>query len=115
MAALVEDRQPLDLIDARSEEEFRSFHIPGAKSVPLKKLSAPKLLRRRERAATEPFYIVCSDRVRASLAAGILGAAGCPLPVVVDGGMETWMRMGYPASVNVSETSHLSASLPKTF
>src|SRR5438552_4694393 len=94
MAALIDNRQPLDLIDVRTEQDFKGFHIPGARSVPLGKLSAPKVLQDRKLAATEPLYIICRGRVRASLAAGVLTGAGCPRAVVVDGGMDTWMRQG---------------------
>src|SRR5437016_14428591 len=92
MAALIDNRQPLDLIDVRTEQDFKGFHIPGARSVPLGKLSAPKVLQDRKLAATEPLYIICSSRVRAGLAAGILSGAGCRQAVVVNGGMDTWMR-----------------------
>ena len=94
MAALIDKRQPLDLIDVRTKQEFRSFHIRGAQSFPLRELLAAKLLRGRKREATEPLYIICNNRVRASLAAGMLTGAGCRQPVVVDGGMETWVREG---------------------
>jgi len=42
LATLIDNREPLDLIDVRTEKEFESFHIAGARSVPLKKLSAAK-------------------------------------------------------------------------
>jgi rhodanese-related sulfurtransferase len=96
LAALIDKRQPLDLIDVRTKQEFRSFHIRGARSFPLKELSAPKLLHGRKREAPEPLYIICNNRVRASLAAGMLTGAGCRHPVVVDGGMNTWVRQGLP-------------------
>jgi rhodanese-related sulfurtransferase len=94
MAALIDKRQPLDLIDVRTKQEFQSFHIQAAQSFPLRELSAAKLLQGRKREATEPLYIICNNRVRASLAAGMLTGAGCRQPVVVDGGMETWVREG---------------------
>ena len=96
MAALIDKRQPLDLIDVRTKQEFRSFHIRGARSFPLRELLAAKLLRGRKREATEPLYIICNNRLRASLAAGMLTAAGYCHPVVVDGGMNTWVRQGLP-------------------
>lgn len=94
LATLIDNREPLDLIDVRTEQEFKSFHIAGARSVPLKKLSAPKVLQDRKRAATEPLYIVGDGRVQASLAAGILTGGGCCQAVVVDGGMDAWMSEG---------------------
>ena len=96
LAALIDNRQPFDLVDVRTEQEFRSFHIRGAQSFPLRELSAPKLLHGRKRERTEPLYIICNNRLRASLAAGMLTAAGCCHPVVVDGGMNTWVRQGLP-------------------
>jgi rhodanese-related sulfurtransferase len=96
LAALIDKRQPLDLIDVRTKQEFRSFHIRGAQSFPLRELSAAKVLQGRKRDATEPLYIICNNRVRASLAAGMLTGAGCRQPVVVDGGMNTWVRQGLP-------------------
>src|ERR1700720_3459780 len=93
LATLIDKREPLDLIDVRTEKEFKSFHIAGARSVPLKKLSAPEVLQDRKRAATEPLYII-GDRVRASLAAGILTGGGCCKAVVVDGGMDAWVSEG---------------------
>jgi len=94
MAALIDKRQPLDLIDVRTKQEFQSFHIRGAQSFPLRELSAAKVLHGRKREATESLYIICNNRVRASLAAGMLTGAGCRRPVVVDGGMESWVRQG---------------------
>ena len=96
LAALIDNRQPFDLVDVRTEQEFRSFHIRGAQSFPLRELSAAKLLQGRKREGPEPLYIICNNRVRASLAAGMLTAAGCCHPVVVDGGMNTWVRQGLP-------------------
>lgn len=96
LATLIDNREPLDIIDVRTENEFKSFHITGARSVPLKKLSAPKVLQDRKRAATEPLYIIGGGRVQASLAAGILTGGGCCRAVVVDGGMDVWMSEGLP-------------------
>jgi len=94
LATLIDNREPLDLIDVRTEQEFKSFHIAGARSVPLKELSAPKVLQDRKRGATEPLYIIGDGRAQASLAAGILTGGGCCQAVVVDGGMDVWMSEG---------------------
>ena len=96
LAKLIDNHEPLDLIDVRTEKEFGDFHIDGARSVPLKNLSAPKVLQGRKLAGTEPLYIICGGRVRAGLAAGILSGGGCCRAVVVDGGMELWISQGLP-------------------
>jgi rhodanese-related sulfurtransferase len=94
LATLIDNREPLDLIDVRTEKEFKSFHIAGARSVPLKKLSAPKVLQDRKSATTEPLYIIGDGRVRASLAAGILTGGGRCQAVILDGGMDAWISQG---------------------
>jgi rhodanese-related sulfurtransferase len=94
LATLIENHELVDLIDVRTEQEFESFHIDGALSAPLGKLSAPKVLQGRKLAATKPLFIICSCRIRASLAAGILTGGGCCLAVVVDGGMDAWTNHG---------------------
>ena len=57
---------------------------------------AAKVVRNRKLAATEPLYVICRNRVLASLAAGMLQASGCIHPVVVEGGMDTWATQGLP-------------------
>jgi rhodanese-related sulfurtransferase len=94
LATLIDNREPLDLIDIRTEKEFKSSHIAGAQSVPLKKISASKVLRDRKSATTEPLYVIGDSRVRASLAAGILTGGGCCQAVVLDGGMDAWISQG---------------------
>lgn len=113
LAALINNCEPLDLIDVRTEKEFKSFHIAGARSVPLKKLSAPKVLQDRKRAATEPLYIIGDGRVQASLAAGILTGGSCCKAVVVDGGMDAWVSEGLPFVRERRFWDH--ATLPKQY
>jgi rhodanese-related sulfurtransferase len=96
LARLIATRQPFDLIDVRTKEEFEKAHIPGARSIPLPELRASKVLRDRKLSATEPLYVICRSRVLAGLASGALEGAGCGNAVVVDGGMETWQAQGLP-------------------
>jgi rhodanese-related sulfurtransferase len=96
LARMITTHQPFDLIDVRTKEEFDETHIPGARSIPLPELRAPKFLRNRKLSATEPVYVICRSRVLAGLASGILKGAGCANAVVVDGGMETWQAQGLP-------------------
>jgi rhodanese-related sulfurtransferase len=96
LARMITTHQTFDLIDVRTKEEFDKTHIPGARSIPLPELRAPKFLRNRKLSATEPVYVICRSRVLAGLASGILKGAGCANAVVVDGGMETWQAQGLP-------------------
>lgn len=96
LAALVADHKPFELIDVRPGEEFKRGHIPGARSIPLKKLLPAKVVRDRKLAPNEPLFVVCQNRIMAGLAAGMLQGAGCMHPVVVDGGMQNWEARGLP-------------------
>lgn|SRR6516162_362863 len=97
MAALIVNHKPFDLIDVRPREEFDRLHIPGARSVPLKEMSPAKIVSEHKLKASEPLFLVCRNRALASLASGMLRAAGCSQPVVVEGGMRVWEIMRLPA------------------
>jgi rhodanese-related sulfurtransferase len=96
-ASLLARHQPLDLIDVRPREEFDRLHIRGARSIPLSEFSAAAILKHRSLPQTEPLFVICGDHLKASLAAGMLRAAGCVRPVIVEGGMNLWEIQGLPA------------------
>lgn len=92
---LIENHEPIDLIDIRAKEEFAAMHIPGARSLPFARLATPKISRR-PCPRTERIYVISDDRASASMAAGILRSEGWIDPVVVDGGMKAWIAHGFP-------------------
>ena len=96
LAKLLVTQDKLDLIDVRPQTEFNRVHIRGARSVPLRALHAAKVLQERVGAKSDPVFIICWNRARASMAAGLLRDAGCPHPVVLAGGMELWEAQGLP-------------------
>jgi len=96
LAQLIITQDKLDLIDVRPRSEFNRVHIRGARSVPLATLRPAKVLRERVGAKSEPVFLICWNRTRASMAAGLLREAGCQQPVVLDGGMELWQTQGLP-------------------
>ena len=96
LARLIVTQDRLDLIDVRPRAEFNRVHIRGARSVPLSTLRPTKVLQERVGAKSDPVFLVCWSRIRASMAAGLLREAGCEHPVVLDGGMELWETQGLP-------------------
>ena len=96
LARLIVTQKNLDLIDVRPRAEFNRVHIRGARSVPLRTLLPATVLRERVGARMDPVFLICWNRVRASMAAGLLRDAGCERPVVLDGGMELWEAQGLP-------------------
>jgi len=96
LGILVVNREPIELIDVRSKNEFAAMHIPGARSVPFAELAKPGLLRKR-RLTPERVYVIGADgHARASLATGMLRSAGYVNAVPVDGGMKDWVARGFP-------------------
>lgn len=96
LAKLIVTQDKLDLIDVRPRSEFNRVHIRGARSVPLAGLNPAKVLQDRVGAKSDPVFLICWNRMRASMAAGLLRDAGCQHPVVLDGGMELWETQGLP-------------------
>jgi rhodanese-related sulfurtransferase len=99
LETLIENHEPVNLIDVRSKNEFREMHIRGARSFPLAELSAPTLFLRPQ-LTTDRVYVISDDRATASLATGILRSSGCSNAMVVDGGMKAWIGQGFPVLRN---------------
>lgn len=96
LARLIAATDKIDVIDVRPRAEFNRIHIRGARSVPLAALCPTKVLRERVGLKSDPVFVVCRNRMRASMAAGLLREAGCKHPVVLDGGLQLWETQGLP-------------------
>ena len=95
LGMLLDNDEPVDLIDVLPKGEFTAMHIPGARSIPLPELSRRHLFRKIP-SSTERVYVISDDRGSASLAAGILRASKDVDAVVIDGGMKAWIGHGLP-------------------
>lgn len=60
------------LLDVRSEGEFRSGSIPGAKNIPVSSLGA----RMKELDKARPIVVFCASGMRSASAAGVLKRSG---------------------------------------
>ncbi len=96
LAFTIATQGAVELIDVRPRAEFSFAHIRDARSIPLRKLQAAKIVRERGLTNPKPLFLICNGKTRAGLAAGMLRAAGCLEPVVVEGGMELWEANGLP-------------------
>ena len=94
---LIENQEPVELIDIRPKAEFRAAHIRGARSVPFAQLAKPKGFCR-WRPTIQNLYVISDDCVKASLATGILRACGYRNAIVVEGGINAWRAQGLPMS-----------------
>ena len=117
LGTLVDNHEPIELIDVRPKREFAVMHIPGARSVPFGELAATRIFPR-GRPTKERVYVISADgHARASLATGILRSAGCVNAVPVDGGMKDWVARGFPLqrkrfSISRAQVFIATAALP---
>jgi rhodanese-related sulfurtransferase len=79
------------VIDVREPFEYVAGHVPGARLVPLARLSEV----RSELPHSEPVYVICASGNRSLAAADFLARAGIQAYSVA-GGTGAWTRAGKP-------------------
>lgn len=93
---IVESGRNVEVIDVRTPSEYRSAHIPIARSEPLESLEPKAVVAGRVHPG-EPLYVVCRSGNRSEKACAALVAAGYGDSVVnVEGGTLAWERAGLP-------------------
>ena len=90
---LHEQRDSLQVLDVREQGEWDSGHIPGSAHTPYHDIDAlPDGID-----AGEPVAVICGSGQRSAVAASLLEMHGAKEPIhVVDGGVGTWERHGWP-------------------
>jgi glyoxylase-like metal-dependent hydrolase (beta-lactamase superfamily II)/rhodanese-related sulfurtransferase len=90
---LAERRDELQILDVRSEPEWREGHIPGSMHLPYHDIhELPEQLD-----PGRPVAVICESGQRSAVAASLLKAYGADTVVhVVDGGVPRWGRLGNP-------------------
>lgn len=89
-------RQPVEIIDVRTPEEFREVRAEGVRHVPMDQLDPQHLLQSRTLAADQPLYFICHLGGRSARVCIAMTAAGYPNVVNVAGGTEAWELAGLP-------------------
>ena len=88
--------KPVEVIDVRTPAEFRSAHVPLARSTPLDALD-PRAIVSARKLKGEPLYVICRSGNRSEKACAAFDAAGLGETVVnVEGGLLAWARSGLP-------------------
>ena len=86
-------RAPL-ILDVRTEEEYRSGHIPGARNVPIDQLEGQ--LATLGIAKSDEVVVHCERGARAAKAEALLTSAGYEHVVDLQGHMKGWRDSGLP-------------------
>jgi len=97
------NRQDVQVLDVREDDEWTAGRIEGAVHIPLGELDR----RVSELDRTRPVVTVCRSGGRAGKAAELLRAAGVNAEVM-DGGMTQWVRDELPFSTPDGRPGHLA-------
>lgn len=83
---IIEGRGDYRLLDLRNAEDYGTYHVPGAESVPLATLPGADISR------TEKVVLYSQDGLRASQAWFLLRAQGVRAAYILAGGLDAWKR-----------------------
>lgn len=84
------------LLDVREEDEFSEFHSTLSRSLPLSRLMEGRGVEELRAPKDETVYVICRSGRRSMTACEILHNHGYQNLVNITGGMEAWVRAGYP-------------------
>ena len=91
---LKDARERLQIVDVRSNREWKGGHVPGARHIFLADLSK----RIKELDPKQPTALYCASGYRASIAASILKQAGFAEVHNVPGSWHAWREAGLPVN-----------------
>jgi rhodanese-related sulfurtransferase len=86
------NREDASVIDVREPGEYGTGHIIGAKNVPLTRLEAGELPKRKDK----PLIVYCDTGERAGKAVAALKKQGFERVVNLSGGLRAWQQAGLP-------------------
>jgi rhodanese-related sulfurtransferase len=89
---LLDQDEPLQLVDVREHAEFASGRIPGARLLPMGELQR----RAAELDRSQPVVCVCRSGKRSAQAVKKLAALGFDGVHQLDGGLMAWEQAGFP-------------------
>ncbi|MDH5751495.1 MAG: rhodanese-like domain-containing protein [Deltaproteobacteria bacterium] len=88
----------LVVVDVRTDDEFRSGHLPGAVHLELDKLEAAAAGVLQDKNAR--LLVYCAVGSRSNFATNILSRMGYQRPINLLGGIVAWGRAGLPVVLN---------------
>jgi len=91
---LAKERESVCFVDVRSEDEFKSGHVPGATCVPLDRIEGGTA----ELPKDKLVILSCQSGKRSARAHAILSAKGYNNLVEMEGGFSAWAASGMPVN-----------------
>lgn len=91
---LDQEKEKICFVDVRSEDEFKSGHVPGASCVPLDRIECGKADFPKDKLVV----LSCQSGKRSARAHELLRSRGYDNLVEMDGGFSAWAAHGLPVS-----------------
>jgi rhodanese-related sulfurtransferase len=91
-------KQPINLIDVRTPEEFREVRAVGARCIPMASQELFYMLQAGN-ASDEPIYFICAVGGRSGRVCAAFMAAGQMNVFNVEGGTQEWIETGLPTEI----------------
>ena len=86
----------VELIDVRTEVEFREVHVENALNVPLDRLNETTVRELFASAGEKPVYMICNSGRRSEKACQVAQKHGFENVINVEGGTKAWVEAGLP-------------------
>jgi rhodanese-related sulfurtransferase len=86
----------IELVDVRTQVEFREVHAANARNLPLDRLDPATVMQARNGNKDKPLYLICRTGSRGRQACEKFLAAGFPNVVNVEGGTPACVEAGLP-------------------
>jgi rhodanese-related sulfurtransferase len=86
------DKEKVCFVDVRSEDEFKSGHVPGAVCVPLDRFEAGETPVPKDQVV----ILSCQSGRRSARAKEILKSKGFENIIEMEGGFSAWQQSGFP-------------------
>lgn len=82
------------IIDVRTQAEFQSGHVPGARNIPLNEL--PDKISSLTADRIQPVYFICASGVRSAKATQLARSQGYTKAINIKDGTYGWTSAGFP-------------------
>jgi hydroxyacylglutathione hydrolase len=98
----------VNVVDVRSDAEWKSGHIPGARHIPLGSLAEASS----SLPPNQPVVVHCQGGGRSAIGASVLKARSSGVVIDFAGGFSEWQEAGYPVERGIGVPAEMPSALP---
>ncbi len=89
----IQNNKTLRILDLRTKAEFERAHIQGAVNIPIEQLAEDYVALGSD--TTRPLLVYCNTQNKSRTAARFLKTKGFEKIIIMDGGIQGWLKAGY--------------------